>query len=379
MLSLRIAARFLRTSPVQSVLIMAGISVGIATQVFVGSLITSLQADLVDTTIGSSPQVTITAPEEGDPVVYNERVRSVVTADERVEPGAIAPVRTVSALFTDGDDSAPLSLTGGALADLDAIYELGERTTLGTARLDNGDVIVGTDFAEKHSLLPGDAIALVFADNQTVRARISAIVDLGAAAANERTAFVDANLPRTLAGWSVDEYSAIQTQMREPFDAADVAASWSSQLPELTISDWQAENADLLTALQSQSASSYMIQAFVLVAVALGIASTLAISAVQKTRQIGILKAMGLSDRRSGRIFLWQATLLGIGGTLGGLALGFGLIASFSFIPVPFSIRPEPAFIALSSAVGISVALLSSVIPTRKTSRLDPIEVIQSG
>jgi lipoprotein-releasing system permease protein len=62
MLSVRIAARFLRTSPAQSVLIMAGIAVGIATQVFVGSLITSLQADLVNTTIGSSPHVTITLP-----------------------------------------------------------------------------------------------------------------------------------------------------------------------------------------------------------------------------------------------------------------------------------------------------------------------------
>jgi lipoprotein-releasing system permease protein len=379
MLSVRIAARFLRTSPAQSVLIMAGIAVGIATQVFVGSLITSLQADLVNTTIGSSPQVTVSAPEEGDPVTYDDRVRSVLTADDRVESGAVAAVRTASALFTDGDDSAPLNLTGGRLAELDAIYSLSERTTMGTARLDSGDIMVGVDFAEKYGLLPGDPVALVFAGGGTVRVKVSAVVDLGSAAANERQAFVDVNLPRTLSGWSSDEYSAIQTQLREPFDSADVAASWRSKLPGLSVSEWQDENADLLTALQSQSASSYMIQVFILVAVALGIASTLAISAVQKTRQIGILKAMGLSDKRSGRIFLWQASMLGVGGTAGGLALGFALIWSFSFIPVPFSIRPEPGFIVISSAVGISVALLSSIIPTRKTSRLDPIEVIQSG
>ena len=60
-----------------------------------------------------------------------------------------------------------------------------------------------------------------------------------------------------------------------------------------------------------------MIQGFVLVAVALGIASTLAIAAVQKTRQIGILKAMGLTDRQSGRIFLWQAAILGVAAPLG--------------------------------------------------------------
>jgi len=100
---------------------------------------------------------------------------------------------------------------------------------------------------------------------------------------------------------------------------------------------------------------------------------------VQKTRQIGILKAIGMSDAAAGRIFLAQAALLGASGTLGGIALGYGLIWGFSFAPVPFSIRPEPTFIAISAAIGVSVALLSSIIPARSTSRLDPIEVIQSG
>ena len=69
-----------------------------------------------------------------------------------------------------------------------------------------------------------------------------------------------------------------------------------------------------------------MIQAFVLVAVALGIASTLAISAVQKTRQIGILKAMGMTDAAAGRIFLLQALILGVTGVAAGIGLGYLLI-----------------------------------------------------
>lgn len=379
MLSLRIAARFLRSSPGQSALIMAGIAVGIATQVFVGSLIVSLQAGLVDQTIGSAPQVTITAAEEGDPVRFTEPIWALVTGDSQVEPGAVAAVRELSGLYTDGEASAPLTLKGGALTGIDAIYDLTGRTVEGTVRLADGDVVVGVDFAEKYGLAPGDPVPLSFAGNRTARLTLTAIVDLGAAAANERQAFVSGELPRSLLGWRADEYSAIETQMRDPFASAEVASAWRSAVRGVTVTEWQAANADLLTALQSQSASSYMIQAFVLVAVALGIASTLAISAVQKTRQIGILKAMGLSDARSGRIFLWQALLMGSGGTIGGIGLGFALIWSFSFIPLDFAIRPEPGFIALSAAVGIGVALGSSIIPTRTTSRLDPIEVIQGG
>ncbi len=160
----------------------------------------------------------------------------------------------------------------------------------------------------------------------------------------------------------------------KPFDSATVAADWRQKLPNLRVVEWQAQNKDLLTALQSQGSSSYMIQAFVLIAVALGIASTLAISAVQKTRQIGILKAMGMSDAESGRIFLWQAALLGIGGTTAGLALGFFLLWGFSFAGASFSITPKAGFIAFSASVGVAVALLSSIIPIRKTSALDPIE-----
>lgn len=379
MLSLRIAFRFLRSAPVQSLLIAAGISVGIATQIFVGSLIVSLQAGLIEQTVGSSSQVTIQATEEGEPVRLTDEMRALITRDARVEPGAVAGVREVSALYSNEEDSAPLTLKGGELTSLDAIYSLGERTVAGTARLGDSDIIVGTVFAEKYGLAPGDAISLTFAGNRTVLLTLTAIVDLGVATANERQAFVSAELPRSISGWRADEYSAIETQMREPFASAEVAAEWRRVLGNVDVIEWQAANADLLTALQSQSASSYMIQAFVLVAVALGIASTLAISAVQKTRQIGILKAMGLSDARAGRIFLWQATLLGVAGTSGGLALGFLLLWGFSFVPVEFSISPEPAFIALSSAVGILVALASSIIPTRTTSRLDPIEVIQGG
>mgnify|MGYP001212175393 FL=1 len=168
-------------------------------------------------------------------------------------------------------------------------------------------------------------------------------------------------------------------KLTEPFDSVDTAESLGGVLENVTIIEWQDQNADLLTALTSQASSSYLIQAFVLIAVALGIASTLAISAVQKTRQIGILKAMGMTDRASGRIFLWQAAILGVGGSLAGLGLGWLLIWSFGFVPVPFSIRIEQTFAALSASIGIIVALISSIIPTRSTSRLDPIEVIQGG
>jgi ABC-type lipoprotein release transport system permease subunit len=59
--------------------------------------------------------------------------------------------------------------------------------------------------------------------------------------------------------------------------------------------------------------------------------------------------------------------------------LSFALLAFFRLAPVPFAIEMDPFFVAISACIGIGVALLSSIIPIRQTSNLDPIEVIQNG
>lgn len=374
MLSLKIAARFLRSSPGQSALIMSGIAVGIAVQVFVGSLITSLQADLVDTTVGSSPHITLRGEDGG--TIPAKSARDAESFEPLITTAV--PVRTLSAIYTDGDESVPLSVTGGDADALDTIYKLSDKLTEGSYTLGDGELLVGTAFADSHGVSPGDDISLLLPDGGIADLRVTGIFDLGQQAANERFAFTDERTAAEALGMSEDDVSEVQIQLSDVFASAEVAPRLAEEFG-VEAADWQAENEELLSGLSAQSGSSIMIQVFVLVAVALGIASTLAISAVQKTRQIGILKAIGMGDATAGRIFLWQAALLGAGGTLAGIALGYALIWSFSFVPVPFSIRPEPTFIAISGAIGITVALASSIIPARSTSRLDPIEVIQNG
>ncbi|MRR12354.1 ABC transporter permease, partial [bacterium] len=360
--------------PGQSALIMAGIAVGIATQIFVGSLITSLQADLIDTTVGSSPHITLTAPDAGSVPV------EIAVEAPKTEPliTTAIPVRSFSAIYAAEENSVPLSATASDPADLDTIYKLSDKMAEGDYRLDDSEILVGTAFAENNSVGVGDTITLLLPDGGTAELTVSGIFDLGQQAANERFAFTNAETGRKALGMTEGECSAVEIQLSDVFASADVAPALAEEF-DVEAVDWQSQNEELLSGLSAQSGSSIMIQGFVLVAVALGIASTLAISAVQKTRQIGILKAIGMGDAAAARIFLWQAALLGVGGTLGGIALGYGLIALFGLVPVPFSIRPEPTFIAISAAIGIAVALASSVIPARSTSRLDPIEVIQNG
>jgi lipoprotein-releasing system permease protein len=378
-LSLRIAARFLRKSPAQSILIAAGIAVGIGVQVFLGSLIISLQQDLVAQTIGSSPQVTVQAVQQGQPVVYTPQVKAAISSQPQITTQV--PVREFSAILRAGKETTPLQLTGGDLQALDTIYGLSAKTVEGTASLAGADILLGKDLAQKYALKPGATVKLVLPNGDSITEKLSAVVDLGSSAANLSVAFVSPATARQVLGYAADQYSVVQTQVSNVFDSVKVADALQAEpaLKALSVTEWQAQNQDLLDALKGQSSSSYTIQFFVLVAVALGIASTLAISAVQKTRQIGILKAMGMKDRQTGRIFLWEAAILGLVGATVGIGVGIGLIALFSLQGSTFTFTPQWGFVGISWIVGILVAVASSLIPSRRTSKLDPIEVIQGG
>lgn len=371
MLALSVAARFLRSSLGQTSLIVAGIGVGIAVQVFVGSLITSLQADLIESTVGSSPHVTLFPADGG---MLSADMATSAASDPDVT--AAVAVRRLSVIHTAGDDSTALTVTAGAAADLDQIYDLRERVVEGDYSLGDAEILVGIGFAEGAGVAAGDMLPLVLPDGATSDYHVAGLVDLGQAAANERVAFMDGASAATALGVGDDQFSAIEVQVVDVFASTQVAERLASDGVEVV--DWQEQNEELLSGLAAQSGSSFMIQAFVLVAVALGIASTLAISAVQKTRQIGILKAMGMTDPEAGRIFLLQAAILGVAGVTVGIVLGYLLIWGFSFAPVDFSVQPSPTLIAVSAAIGMAVALASSVVPSRKTSRVDPIEVIQN-
>ena len=95
MLPFQIARRFLWRSKLQSTLIVLGIGVAIGTQVFVGSLIASLQASLIDTTVGSSPHVTLEPAEDGERIVYTDALASRLERDPGIV--AIAPQQRLGA------------------------------------------------------------------------------------------------------------------------------------------------------------------------------------------------------------------------------------------------------------------------------------------
>jgi lipoprotein-releasing system permease protein len=144
-------------------------------------------------------------------------------------------------------------------------------------------------------------------------------------------------------------------------------------------------NAELLSGLSAQSSSKTMIQFFVVVTVALGIASVLIVSVVQKSREIGILRAVGTPPRRILAIFLIQGGVLGLAGSLVGSALGAFFAKAFETMTsnadgLPrFPVQVDLSLLAGASLLATGVGLLAAVIPARRAARLDPATAIRRG
>lgn len=384
-LAFSIGMRFLKSSKGQTALIIIGIVIGVAVQVFVGSLIDGLQVSLVDGTIGSSSHVTITQETDGETFEEDQELLDNLEEDERLT--AVSPSFSQNGfILEDDDETQAVLLRGFEIEDANAIYSFDEALIEGDLPSSADEIIVGKEFSEKNEVEVGDNLDFLASAEEGSDLEVVGLFDLGIASLNESWLVAELDTTQAVFG-EEDQLSSIETQVDDVFAADEIADDIEGNVEDegLVTTNWKVENESLLSGLTGQSISSYMIQIFVLVAVLLGIASVLAISGVQKSKQLGILKAMGIKDRTAGLIFLFQGFILGTIGAIIGAAVGLGLMYAFSvFVKnpdgtalVPFYF--DPLFVSLSVLIAIVASTLAAFIPAQNSSKLNPIEVIQNG
>lgn len=386
-LALSIALRFLSSSKAQTLLIVLGIAIGVSVQVFIGSLIQGLQKDLVNTTIGNSSQITLTSSTSDRRIEgWQEIFDSIKGLELPTSLSALSASADVPVLLSSGDRTVSVLLRGLQFPEANSIYNVDSRITEGVKPASTGEILIGKELKEDLGLKDGDQITVTTPDRSVKTLRIVGVFDLKIANINRSWFITNLETSQTIGGLG-DSITAIEMQVEEVFRADEntevIAQSLKNRSVSLT--DWKSQNAELLTGLNGQSVSSLMIQVFVIIAVSLGIASVLAITVVQKSRQIGILKAMGLKDSTSSMVFLFQGLILGVIGAVVGIAFGFLLILMFS----TFAVGPdgEPVvgisvnygFIMLSAFIAIGASTLAAMVPARRSSKLSPVEVIRNG
>lgn len=396
-----VALRFLREGRMQTVLILAGVSGGVAVIVFLTQLITQLQASIVDRVLGSQAHVVIRPLEQtnaraldpaGSSAIVEPRAQRLKSIDQweavmrtaAESPGvvAVSPVVSGPAFAVRGQANKSVVLLGVDAERYRRIVRMDENMTRGRFEVEGTHALIGIELAKDLGVAVGDKIRIVTVDQRDEQLTVTGLFDIGNKDLNRRWVFVTLKLAQSLLDLP-GGVSNIDLTVNDIFAAKQIATRLGAAT-NLTVESWMTTNAQLLAALRNQTVSNNLIRAFVMIIVALGIASVLVVSVVQKQKEIGILRAMGASSRRIMAVFLLQGSIVGLSGALLGTGLAMALLSVFSNVyrnadgsPL-FSPQLEPRFAVIAALIALIVGLLAAVLPARRAARMDPVQAIRA-
>jgi lipoprotein-releasing system permease protein len=390
-----VALRFLREGRMQTLLILAGTTGGVAVIVFLTQLITQLQAQIVDRVLGSQAHVILRPLEEANRRAVDEdgyatliepraqRLRSIDQWETVMRlAAAVSPMATGPGFAVRGQANRSIALMGVDAERYRQIVRMEEYMQSGRFAVEGTHAVIGVELARDLGLRQGDKLRVAMANGRDELLQVGGIFDIGNKDLNRRWVFVTLPLAQSLLDLP-GGVSNLDLTVADIFAAREIADTLRGATG-LSVDNWMQTNAQLLAALRNQTVSNNLIRSFVTLIVALGIASVLVVSVVQKQKEIGILRAMGASRGMVLRVFLIQGAVVGAVGSVAGSALAFTLLQVFSSIyrnadgsPL-FAAELEPRFMVLAALVATSVGLLSALIPARRAARMDPVQAIRS-
>ena len=398
----QVAIRFLREGRMQTALIIVGVAAGVAVVAYISALITGLQSNTLEKTLGAQAHITISALDdiviparirvEGEATITDtqpktQRLRSVNNWQVLVpifegmpEVLAVSPSVTGAGLAVRGEASKAISLIGVDLERYDKIIRLRSKVVDGYARLNPGEGIIGRELATDLGVRVGDRLN-ISTGTISDSVRITALVDLGVRELNRRTLIVPLRTAQSLTNLAGGATN-LDITLRDVWGAQILATDLALRYP-YKIESWQVANAQLVSALNAQSVSTSLIRGVVMLVVVLGIASVLVVSVVQKKREIGILRAMGATQGQVLRIFLLQGSIVGALGSVLGIMFAILLIWAFTTfvrgsdgLPL-FNITLAPILALQIASIATLCGIVAAIAPARSAAKLDPAQAIR--
>ena len=411
-LELQIAWRYLRSRrgskllSLISIIAIGGVMVGVSALIVIIGVMTGLQHDLREKILVGSPDVRVLSYGEGLRINDWQQTLDKV----RKQPGVVAaaPFVLTEALMTTGHDYAGGVYVVGILPagrGVPDVTTIRSHATEGDFRFVSTDgqrrgVVLGKLLASRFNKYVGDSINLLSAGGAKMNAvtggivpkverfEVTGILSTGMYEYDNAYAFVALDKAQELAGLG-QAVTGIEVKTVDRWQASVVAPQLVAALgwPFRTV-DWEEQNHSLFQALKLEKLGMGVILLLIVLVAAFNIVSTLTMVVADKTKEIGILKAMGMPAKSIRRIFFAQGVVIGVVGTVLGLIIGFGAaigLDKYKFIKLdpqvyfidhlPVATNPED--VITISLASIAIAAIATLYPSIQASRLFPLEAIR--
>jgi len=411
-LELSIAWRYLRSRGSArlfsfiSVIAIGGVLVGVSALIVINGVMTGMQTDLREKILVGSPDLRVLT--FGDDLKVDNWQPTLARVRRNPRVVAAAPFVLTQGLATAGHDYAEgvflegIPPAGPGVADVTTIRT---HATTGDFRFATEDgkrrgAVLGKRLAERLNVYPGSKLTLISPAGVKFNAaaggyvprlyqfEVTGIFETGMYEYDNSYVYVDLDQAKEFAGLG-DAVTGIEARTTNRWEAGDVAKQLSDTLGyPYRVLDWQEVNSQLFQALKLEKLAMRVILLLIVLVAAFNIVSTLTMVVKDKTREIGILKAMGLPARSVRKIFLAQGLVIGIVGTAIGVVIGVSAGVAIDRLqliqldPTVYFIDHLPVTIELGDVVwivgaSIIIAALATLHPAIQAARLFPVEAIR--
>ena len=411
-----LAFRYLRPKrtfvSVITLISILGVMLGVAVLIIVISVMTGFDRQLRDRILGFNAHLTV---HEGQPMVDYRELAEVIRRHPRVT--GVAPFVLGQVLVktqpADGNGRALAVWIRGIDPTLETtVSEILSKVVSGTNSVRGRGVLVGKTLARLLELNVGDRLALYsiqdFHDWEQGRKlgeenaplpddyEVRGIFDVDYFEFNSQFAVASIWNAQDMYGLE-DSVHGLMVMLDDPEAAGVLKRELYDQLgPGIRISTWWEENSEILDALVVEKNVMYYLLFFIVLVAAFGITSALITFVVQKTREIGMLRALGATSAQVMYLFLSQSLVVGMLGVLCGFGLGMLAVtyrneflrfmreatgwelfpaALYNFYELPALIVPGD--VALICGGSLVICLLAGLLPAWTAGRLRPVEALR--
>lgn len=367
-----------------SLISISGVAVGVCALIVVIGVMAGFDNDLRDKIIGTNAHLII---EKDDGIEEPQAVIDGIKTKAHI--AAAAAFLQGQAIFKAHDDTQGIVVKGVSVDDELKVTRLGDYIKNGSIEgLKDDGILVGSEMAQRFGLKLKDPVTVVLpVSGESMDFRVVGIFNSGMYEYDLNLAFIDFRNAKDFFGPAAP--TAIEVKLDDVYLAKEVKVNLQRELGfPYVVRTWMDLNRSLFSALKLEKLAMFVILTLIVVVACFNIVSTLIMVVMDKTRDIGILKAIGASDSSIMAIFTLEGFIIGVLGTMLGVTGGLGLsylLEKYQFIKLPrdiYYIDRFPVDVQLADTVTIVIAafvitLLACIYPAWQASRLNPVDALR--